>query len=92
MAREKGTPATLNELIGKDKGSSTVPGMSKIEELLGEKMPEISMDRVGRFRLLRALRNRFGESFRNITSIKDILKDFDRELKVSTIIKMNRRK
>ena len=89
MARDKDKPATLNELTGKDGPAMRLEELPKI---LGEKMPELPFDSRGKIRLMRALKNRFGEGFKNIPGVKGILKDFEREMKVARLIKMNRRR
>jgi len=89
MSRGKEGPASLNELMGKQGGELTLDNLPGI---LGEKMPEIPLDRVGRFRLSRALKNRFGDGFRNIPGVKSLLKDFDKKMKFDVLTKANRRK
>lgn len=73
--------ASLNELMG---GAGSVAkerklSLSDLPELLGEAMPEIPHTPVGRLRLTMALRNRFGDNWRTIPGIKDVMKDFDSE-------------
>lgn len=79
-------PATLNEMMGK------VPEISlaTLPDILGEKMPELPFNRLGRMRLMRALRNRFGEGFRNIKGVKSLLAEFDTESKVRNVEKLNK--
>lgn len=90
MARDRESPASLNELMGKAGGSEI--SLDSLPELLGDRMPELPLDRVGRFRLQRALKNRFGEGFRNIPGVKGLLKEFDKRMKFSVLIKVNRSK
>jgi hypothetical protein len=82
MKKEK---VSLNELMGS--GGSNVKsrklGLSDLPELLGESLPEIPHTPVGRLRLTMALRNRFGDGFRNIPGVKDIMHEFDEEAKFS---------
>jgi hypothetical protein len=73
--------STLNELMGK-RGQSTESRkltLDDLGDLLGERMPKLSFTPVGRYRLTTALRNRFGESYRNLPGIDDILGEFDKE-------------
>lgn len=72
---------SLNEIFGKDKGSKEEFDLGDLKELLGEKMPDMPYNRVGKVRLLRALRNRFGEGFRNMKQLQGLLKQFDHEVK-----------
>lgn len=53
--------------------------LDDLEDLLGERLPKMEFSPRGRFRLLTALRNRFGESFKNLPGISDILQEFDKE-------------
>lgn len=71
---------SLGEIMGK-KGAE-MAGSKKLSfddlgDLLGEGMPTINYDRVGRYRLMNALKGRFGVNYRNIPGIMDIVKDFD---------------
>lgn len=76
MSRPK---ATLNEVMGGSGGQKTgrAPSLENLHELLGEKMPKIPLNGVGRVRLIQALKNRFGVGYRNLPGISDMLKDFD---------------
>lgn len=72
--------ASLSEIMGKT-GASVVQGGKKLSfdhlpEILGERMPEIPFDAIGEFRLTTALRNVWGDGFRNIPGYKDIMSDF----------------
>lgn len=88
MAREKDSAPNLAELIGMKKEPV---GLKDLPNLLGEKMPQMEFSQVGRIRLVRALKNRFGDGFRNIPGIKDILSQFDKETKTNALIAMNKR-
>lgn len=87
--RDEKTPATLGEMMGKQTAPSS---LKDLPELLGEKMPEIDYTELGRMRLLKALRVRFGTGFQNLPGIKGIINEFDTELKYNKAIKANRRK
>lgn len=84
-------PASLGELMGKGFEHRTKVAFSDLPKLLGEKMPEIKFDRVGRLRLMNALEMRFGKGFRNIPGLKSLLDDFDKEIKTESLVKLNRR-
>lgn len=73
--------ATLNELMGaKGKTASERKlGLSDLGDLLGEAMPKLQFNPVGRLRLTTALRKRFGDDYRNLPGIDDIMKEFDDE-------------
>lgn len=70
---------TLNEIMGSsgDKAKSRKLSVGDLENLLGERMPKLEYTPVGRLRLTTALRNRFGDNYRTLPGIDDILKDFD---------------
>ena len=85
--RSSQKPATLAELLGKDVGQMS---MSDLPKLLGEKMPEIPHNRIGRFRLNQALKLRFGPGYKNIPGIKNILSEFDKHVETENIVKMNK--
>lgn len=53
--------------------------LGDLESLLGERMPKLEFSPVGRHRLTTALRNRFGDSYRNLPGISDIMQEFDKE-------------
>lgn len=55
-------------------------GLSDLEELLGERMPQLDYSPVGRLRLISALRNRFGDNYRQLKGIDKIIKEFDEEV------------
>jgi hypothetical protein len=75
-----GKRATLAEIMGK-KGASIAQGrdlsMDDLPELLGEGMPKLQFGPVGRVRLIRALKQRFGAGFRDVPGVSGIMKDFD---------------
>ena len=71
---------SLAEILGKKGASSSSQRKLTLEDLgdlIGEGLPEINFDAVGKHRLLTALRNRFGDGYRNISAAKDIIADFD---------------
>lgn len=89
--RDKQTIASLGELMGKGFEGRTRLDMDDLPKLLGDKMPEIKFDRVGKLRLINALHQRFGASYANIPGVKDILSHFDKEAHVERVVRMNRR-
>ena len=88
MSRSAGGLATLGEIMG---SKAKEVSLRALPEILGEKMPELPRDGVGRLRLMKALRNRFGEGFKNIPGVKGMLKEFDSEVNLKRIIALNRR-
>jgi len=81
--RAKGGNATLGELIG---GHNQEMSLTNIGDILGEKLPELPKNSVGRFRLVKALQQRFGDGFRNIPGVSNILKDFDEDIRFDSQI------
>jgi hypothetical protein len=75
--------ASLNELMGKGGADTKNREMSlkDLPNLLGDAMPVIDKTPVGRLRLVSALRNRFGDQWRNIPGVGSIMKEFDEEAK-----------
>ncbi len=69
----------MNELMGKSGDKGDKMGLNDLNDLLGERMPKLEFSPVGRIRLITALRNRFGDNYRNLKGIDGILKEFDRE-------------
>jgi hypothetical protein len=56
--------------------------LKDLPALLGEGMPKLEFHALGRVRLMGALRQRFGDGFRNIPGIAEVIKKFDHEAKV----------
>ena len=77
----KGRTTTLNELMGKRGGDFSKTGveLDDLPDLLGEAMPKLEYHALGRVRLMRALRQRFGDSFRNVPGISEVIKKFDEQ-------------
>lgn len=78
MSKGKGS---LAEIMGRKAESAEHRelSISDLKELLGEGMPKLDFHRLGRVRLLRALKQRFGPGYRNVPGISNILKEFDEE-------------
>lgn len=74
---------SLNELLGSagSKAEAKELSLRDLEELLGEQMPKMEYNPVGRLRLMTALRNRFGDNFKNLKGLSGIMKEFDEEAK-----------
>lgn len=75
--------ATLNELMGSggSKAKERDLDLDDLKEILGERMPKLEFNPVGRMRLTSALRVRFGENFSHLPGISGLLKKFDEEAK-----------
>lgn len=71
---------SLNELMGGGARSGAKSlSLDDLGNLLGERMPKLEFSPVGRLRLTTALRNRFGDNYRNLPGIDGIMKEFDKE-------------
>lgn len=73
----------MNELMGKRGSSAKAKKLSldDLGEILGERMPKLDFTPVGRLRLTSALRQRFGDNYKMLPGIDDIMGEFDREAK-----------
>lgn len=78
MATKK---ASLAELMG-SKAANSSEGLSlrQLPDILGDAMPELPRNPVGRHRLIRALQQRFGANFRSLPGIKNLVAEFDNEI------------
>lgn len=90
--RDKVKPATIGELMGEGFEGRTKLSLEDLPKILGEKMPELPYNRLGKMRLVNALHNRFGAGYRNIPGVKDIMEHFEKETHVADIVKLNRGK
>ncbi len=89
--RESGSPAKLGELLGAESSDKKQLSMEDLPELLGEKMPDLPLNRVGHYRLMQSLKQRFGAGYRNIPMIQGIISEFEQKMKDENVIKMNMR-
>ncbi len=73
--------ATLGELMGKSGAGAASRGLElhDLPALLGEGMPHLEYHALGRVRLMRALRQRFGEDYRSVPGIAGVISKFDAE-------------
>ena len=77
MAKKAG----LAELMGAT--GSQKAGNLRLEHLpqiLGDAMPDLPRNQVGRYRLVRALQQRFGDSFRSLPGVSGLVEQFDKEI------------
>ena len=89
--RSAGSPASLGELLGKSAEQSEV-GLKNLPDILGEKMPDLPVNRIGRYRLTQALSVRFGPGYMNIPHVKNIIKEFDQKVSDENVIRQNGKK
>ncbi len=87
--REEEKPASLGELLGSAAQKQDL-SLEDLPEILGEKMPELPKNRIGRFRLVNALQQRFGNGYNNIPMVSKIIKQFDEEIKFENVIRRNK--
>lgn len=77
----KGGTLTLNELMGgrgAEFGKNGIE-LSDLPSLLGEGMPKLEFHALGRVRLIKALHQRFGEGYRSVPGVQELMRQFDRE-------------
>lgn len=77
MATKK---ASLAELMGSKAAGSGGLSLKQLPEVLGDAMPELPRNAVGRYRLIRALQQRFGDNFRALPGVSSVVKEFDDEV------------
>lgn len=75
--------ASLAELMG----SAGAAGGGKLSlkqlpDILGDGMPELPRNPVGRHRLIRSLQQRYGKNFRSLPGVKDLVKEFDADIEL----------
>lgn len=72
---------SLAEIMGKQAGEAREGlRLEHLRDILGDAMPEIPRNGVGRHRLVRALQQRFGNNWRSLPGVKDLVKEFDGEV------------
>lgn len=82
---------SLQELMGRE-GSKGIT-LKDLSNILGDSMPDLPKNQVGRFRLVRALQQRFGSGFRNLPGVSDVVKEFDSDIEFEkTIMKLKKLK
>ncbi len=54
--------------------------LNQLPEILGEGMPELPRNPVGRHRLIRSLQQRFGKNYRSLPGVKDLVAEFDKDI------------
>lgn len=74
---------SLAEMMGVSAAQSGSAGTLKLDQLpkiLGDAMPDLPKNSVGRHRLVRALQQRFGQNWRSLPGVKDLVKEFDKDM------------
>lgn len=83
MSAAKGR-VSIAEVMGTAGGNAASGGqrlqLSDLPALLGDKMPKLPVSHVGRRRLVKALQVRFGDGYRNLPGITELIDDFDKEI------------
>jgi len=65
--------------------------LNDLPKILGEAMPDLPKNSIGRFRLVRALQQRFGKNFRSLPGVTGLIEEFDGDIKFDeTVQKMSR--
>lgn len=72
---------SLSEIMGKAGAEANGQlSLKDLPALLGDGMPELPRDAIGRHRLIRALQQRFGANFRSLPGVGGIVSQFDNEI------------
>lgn len=70
--------ASLAELMGATAAKAGGRlSLDQLPDILGDSMPDLPKNAVGRHRLIRALQQRFGSNWRGLPGVSDIVKEFD---------------
>lgn len=73
---------SLSEIMGKaGAASSGKLSLSHLPDILGDAIPEMPPNPIGKHRLVTALKQRFGEGFRNIPGVAGLITEFDEKIK-----------
>lgn len=62
---------------GAQAGSSGRLTLKQLPEILGEGMPDLPRNGIGRHRLIRAMKQRFGANWRTLPGVSELINDFD---------------
>jgi hypothetical protein len=74
---------SLAELMGSSAAGHAGTGglrLSHLPEILGDAMPSLPKDPIGRHRLIMALHQRFGPGFRSLPGVSGLVDQFDQEI------------
>lgn len=76
--------ASLAELMGSKAAEAVgVAGklsLSQLPSILGDAMPDLPRNQVGRHRLVSALHQRFGPNFRALPGVSNLINEFDSDI------------
>ncbi len=85
--RASGGNATLGELMGTDEIK-----LDNIKDVLGEKLPELPLNRIGKYRLINSLKVRFGPGYRNIPGVSQMIQEFSDKVETENVIRLNKKR
>ena len=69
----------------KNQKAAKMADLSHFSEHLGEEIPSISLDKIGKFRLQQLLRRKFGAGWKSIDLPSKIMGHFEKQLKAGKI-------
>lgn len=77
----KGKKVSLSELMG-SAGANAGRNLElrHLPQILGDALPDLPRNAVGRFRLVKALQQRFGDNFRALPGVSGLVEQFDHEV------------
>lgn len=88
--RPKNMQASLGETMGKAAEKSSMT-LADLPDILGpDKVMDMPKNRVGRHRLLKGLQQRFGNGYRNMPGVMELVKEFDEEIEFTKLIEKMR--
>ena len=76
---------TFGELLGSKQKQEGMLDLSQHAEVLGKDIPDIELNRVGQYRLAQLLRRRFGAGYKSFGKAREIMANFEKELKFQSL-------
>ena len=77
----KGKKVSLAELMGSAGASANGRlELRHLPQILGDSLPDLPRNSLGRYRLMTALQQRFGDNFRALPGVAGLVEQFDKEV------------
>lgn len=54
--------------------------MTKVQKVLGPEAPSVTADRIGKYRLMESLKNKYGPNYKNHPDAKHVIKEHDAQV------------
>jgi hypothetical protein len=78
MSKGKASLAELMGSVGSEKSNKLE--LRHLPQILGDALPDLPRNQVGRYRLVKALQQRFGDNFRSLPGVSSLVEQFDSEI------------